>query len=116
MSRGVLAELTELKKIILENPNLRIAVLVEDDLCTGDYSWMYAPNVRCEIGEILDCDQEICEGKIYNDKIEFEEDIADSIMDKYAHLTDAEFNEKVREEMRNYAPYWETCILVYAGL
>ena len=116
MRRGVLNDTTELRKLILENPDLPIAVLVDDELCTGDYTWMYAPNVRCVIGEILDCEQEIDECKVYNDRIEFEEDLIDYLSFKCETISDIEFEDGVRKELELYEPYWKKCIMVWAGL
>ena len=46
----------ELKKLILENPDLPIVVLVGEESNGGDYPWVFCSSISFGIDEILDCD------------------------------------------------------------
>jgi len=103
-----------LKKLIAENPDLPLVVLVGDEANTGDYSYMFATSVSAEIGEILDCQQEIKDDVCFTDRDEFEEAIADGMSDSgdYDNLEDWEFEEIVAKKAAEYEPYWRKCILL----
>ena len=116
MSNSILADTTELRKMILKNPDMPIVVLVDEEVCTGDYCWTYAPNVGFRLDEILDCEQDIDECKVYHDRDELEDDIIDRFANVYPELSDSEFDEKVKEEMAKYEPYWRDCIMIWAGV
>ena len=66
----------ELKQLISEHPDYPIVVLCSYDVCGDDDScWWYAPEIWFSIGEILDCEQDINDEKVYTDKDDFEEDV-----------------------------------------
>ncbi len=52
----MLHDCSELRKFITENPELPIVVLVGDETNTGDYQYVYCTQVKCTIGEVLDCE------------------------------------------------------------
>ena len=107
----------ELKKLIAEHPNYPIVVLVNGELAADDsYYWWYAPNIRFTIGELLDCEQDINDEKIYSDRDEFEEDIryrleCSEFFDKW---DGDEFEMRVRETLEEYESYWIDVIAIYA--
>ena len=69
----------ELKELIAKYPDYPIVVLVDSEVVADDdYGWWYAPEIRFNIGEILDCEQDINDERVYVDRDEFEEDLADS--------------------------------------
>ena len=70
---GILADTTELRKLILEHPDYPICVLGSDELNSGDYGWMYATDISFGLGEILDYDQKLDEDYIFNDRNDFYE-------------------------------------------
>lgn len=113
---GILADTTELKKLILENPNYPIAVLGGDCLNGGDYSWMYATDIRFDLGEILDCDQPINDEIVYSDRDMFNEQLEEWLWEEYRDVTMTEdnFQKMLAEEKENYEPHWKKCILIYA--
>ena len=108
----------ELKELIAKYPNYPIVVLVGSEVVSDDYGWWYAPEIRFGIGEILDCEQDVNEEKVYVDRDEFEEDLADILSDNedYAEITDEEFDAIVKTELLKYEPYWRKVIQIYADV
>lgn len=66
---GILADTTELKKLIMEHPSYPIAVLCGENTNSGDYSWMYASDIQFKAGEILDCKQDVNDCMVFNDRV-----------------------------------------------
>ena len=112
---GVLQDTTELRRLLLEHPDLPIAILCDADVNTGDYSWMYAPGIRFNLGEILDCDQDIDECKVYYDRSDFEEDVINLLADD-PDIPEYKFDAEVQKELAKYEPYWKDCIFIWAGI
>lgn len=113
----------ELKELIAKYPNYPIVVLVDSEVVANDdYGWWYAPEIRFNIGEILDCEQDINDEKVYVDRDEFEEDLADILGDElsesgdYDEITDEEFDTIVKTELAKYEPYWKKVIQIYADV
>lgn len=109
----------ELKELIAKYPNYPIVVLVNSEVVADDYyGWWYAPEIRFNIGEIFDCEQDINDEKVYTDRDEFEEDLADVLIDSgnYDKFTDEEFNAVVRTELAKYEPYWKKVIQIRADV
>ena len=110
----------ELKKLIDEHPDYPIVVLCNYEVCADDceYYWWYAPNLSFSIGEILDCEQDINDERVYTDRDEFEEDLADRLYDSgdYDETTDEEFDAIVKTELAKYEPYWKNVIQIQADV
>ena len=53
---NVIKDIPELRKLIIENPELPICVLVNYEVVWDEYAYTYAPSVQVYIGEILDCE------------------------------------------------------------
>lgn len=117
---GILADTTELKKLILENPNYPIAILGGECLNGGDYSWVYASDIRFDLGEILDCDQPINDEIVYSDRDMFNEQLEEWLWDdmggndKDSKLNETVFEDALKELKAKYEPYWKKCIIIYA--
>ena len=76
------AQTDELKKLIAEHPDLPIVVLTNEDVVAGDdYGWWYAPKISFSLGELLDCEQDVNNEKVYVDRDDFEEDLRDIMCD-----------------------------------
>ena len=73
----------ELKKLILENPDLPIVVLADRDSSSGDYSWTYCSSISFNIDEILDCDFYDYDDAVFCDRDRLEEYIEDMLYDEY---------------------------------
>ena len=108
----------ELRKLITENPDLPIAVIVDPEVCGDDSMWWYAPDVRFDIGEILNCEQDVNDEKVFTDRIDFEETLADIMADDshYAVLNDDDFQKAVDEKLEEYEPYWTKVIQIKATI
>ena len=109
----------ELKKLIAEHPDYPIVVMVANEVVADDfYGWWYAPSLSFSIGEILDCEQDVNDEKVYEDRDDFEEDLADILGDSgdYDETTDEEFDKIVQEELKKYEPYWKKVIQIRADV
>jgi len=108
----------ELKKLIEEHPTYPIIVVCEAEVVADDSGWWYAPDLRFTIGEILDCEQEINNEKIYVDREEFEEDVQYFLecRDDFENVSDEEFENMLKAEIESYEPYWRDVIMINAGV
>ena len=109
----------ELKKLITEHPDYPIVVLCSNEVCADDdYNWWYAPDLYFSIGEILDCEQDINDERVYADRDEFEEDLIDILANSgdYDEATDEEFDAIVKAELAKYEPYWKKVIQIRADV
>lgn len=114
-----LKQTDELKELIAKYPDYPIVILCNYEVCNDDsYCWWYAPEIRFGIGEILDCEQDINDEKVYTDRDEFEEDLTDILADSgdYDETTDEEFDNIVKTELLKYEPYWKKVIQIYADV
>lgn len=110
----------ELKKLILENPDLPIVVLAGEDANIGDFPWMFCTNIFLSVEEIFDCDFYDDDGTVFTDRESLEEVIIDKIengdIDVDVDITDEdEFNKAVEREMEKCEPYWKKVIAIYAN-
>ena len=99
----IVKDSTELRKAIAENPELPIVVMASYEACIDDYYWTYCSFVRCEVGEVLDCECPWREGLVYSSHTDFEEDLADYLSDTVEgadKMSDEEF-ERVLEEQKS---------------
>ncbi len=113
------AQTDELKKLMAEYPDLPIVVIVNAEVVADDdYNWWYAPSITFSFGEILDCEQDVNDMKVYTDRDDFEEDLADILGDSgdYDETTDEEFDKIVQEELKKYEPYWKKVIQIRADV
>jgi hypothetical protein len=105
-----------IRKLILENPDLPILVLVGDDANKGEYAYEAVWDVEWDIGEFLDCQQRIDEGRIYTDREEFENDLELYLWNEAnKYIPEDEFETLLKRELEKYEPYWKRCIILYIG-
>ena len=105
-----------LKELINQYPTYPIVVLVNEEVVYDyGYSTWYAPEVYCYVGEILE-NQDINDERIFSDRDEFEEELADAYcdLDEFKNLTDEEFHDIILEKVKESDPYWKDCIIIYA--
>lgn len=115
----ITAQTDELKRLIAEYPDCPIVVMCNGEVCAGDeYRWWYAPSLSFDIGEILDCEQDIRDDRVYLDRDEFREDIEDTLasLSEYEKLTDKEFDAVVDKKLAEYDPYWKKVIEIRADV
>lgn len=110
---GVVHDTIELRKIIADNPDLPIAVMVGENAVSDEYNYTYCTDLRCYVGEVLDCTLPFGEGHLYEDRIEFQEDLenylCDITVDDYGSN---EFDQLVQARLAEYEPYWKKVIIV----
>lgn len=106
----------ELRKLIIENPELPLLVFAGDDLST-DYSYTACYKIKAAIGEFLDCQQTINDEYCYADRDEFAEDFADAYYDEHENFkgTEKEWDALMEKRIKEYDPYWKPCIILYAN-
>ena len=112
-----IAQSDELKKLIRENPDLPIVVMVDSEVCADDsFRWWFAPDIRFEVGDFLDCEQDVDDERVFDDKDDFEECLADRLGDggDYDETSDEEFDRIVAEKLKEYEPYWKKVIYIRA--
>ena len=113
------AQTDKLKKLIAEHPDLPIVVIVNAEVVADDdYNWWYAPDISFSLGEILDCEQDVNDMKVYTDRDDFKEDLQNILCDleEFENATDEEFDQAVKEQLADYEPYWKQVIQIRADV
>lgn len=104
----------ELKKLILENPDLPLVVLCGDEANTGYYGWMFCSSIRFGIEEILDCDYLDYNECVFTEREYLAEVVADRLIGEYEDRPEEEFDAAVDEKLAELEPYWTKVIAIYA--
>lgn len=104
----------ELRKLILENPDLPIVVLAGDEANNGEYIWMFCSYIRFCIEEILDCDYVASDDTVYTDRDALEDDIADDLYDEYSDKPQEEYEAAIQQRLAELEPFWTKVIAIYA--
>ncbi len=99
----------ELRKLILENPELPLLVFAGEE-CGGEYNYMICTRITAKIGEFLDCRQDVNDEYCFTDREMLEEQI--EIQSDF-NGTNEEFAAYIDARMKEYEPYWKPCIIVY---
>lgn len=114
---NIVKDSTELRKMIAENPELPIIIMASHEAVTEEFYWTYCSAVYCELGEILDCDCQWKEGMVYSSHTDFEEDLADYLLetvDGANKMTDEKFKHFLEVQKSVYDEYWHKAIIVKA--
>lgn len=108
-----------LKKMIINNPDLPILTLVSEEATSPDYAYALASVKRSEIGEVLDIPRGLpleppTDDKIYTSRDELEYDLRDIVADEeeYCCMSEEEFDSYIESRMNNYEEYWQPCIML----
>lgn len=112
-SAGYTYDTSELRRMIIENPDLPLVVFAGENVYSDDYASVLCADVRAYIDEILDYDQQVNEEKIYCDRTDFEDDLRIHLEDEFDG-NDKEFDEFATKKLSEYDPYWKKVIIVYA--
>lgn len=110
-----------IRQMLLDNPDLPIAFLVEVENFSGEYYSEFASSTHAEIGELLDCYQTVDDCRVFTDRDEFKEQLEDHIFwsdipdDLTKEETDAWIDDKLKEQLAEYDKYWKKCILITVG-
>ena len=106
-----------IRQMLLDNPDLPIAFLAEIENFSGEYHTEFASYAYADIGELLDCYQNVDECRIFTDRDDFEDQLRDQIWyDAPADLSKEETDKWVEAELTKqlaeYDKYWKKCILI----
>ena len=105
----------ELRKLILENPDLPIVVLASEDANCGSYYWMFCSSISFYITEILDCDFYDYDDAVFCDRDRLEEYIEDMLYDEYYKKSNEEYEEAIKNKLAEFEPYWTKVIAIYVS-
>lgn len=114
--QGILIDNTELKNLILENPDLPLLVFATEEANSGEWSAELA-SCRCSKGIVLDATKDCWlprDDRVYTDESDLEVDIQDTLADEeeYKTLSDEEFYKIVAEKAKALESYWKECIII----
>ena len=101
----------ELRKLVIENPDLPLLIFAGEDCNTGDYCYTTCSDCHAELGEFLDCMQEVKDERVYTAREDFQADLEDNYYDFDG--SDKEFEQFIENRMMEYEPYWRKCIILY---
>lgn len=106
-----------IRKMIAENPELPLIFIVTEEANNGDYSSVFTDCVHAEIGEFLDCCQEINNEICFTDRDKFEEEIFDNIevLTGYDDRSEEWYAQEAERIASLYDPYWKKCIIIQVG-
>lgn len=107
-------EADELRKLILENPDLPIVVLVGDDAASRDQCWTYCSSISFNIEEILDCDYVDDNDCVFVDRDSLKDHVENALYDEYCEKTDEEYEAAIKEKLAELEPYWVKVIAICA--
>lgn len=113
-SLGIVHDASELRKLIAENPDLPICVLVGREAATYEWAYTYCTDVRAHIGEILDCEVSTRGEYVITDRDDLKDALDDLYCDEYADLSDDEYDKAIEAKIAEYEPFWKKAIIVYA--
>lgn len=104
-----LNDTTELRKLIIENPDLPLIVFCGDECNDGDYCYEYVDVYNVSITELT----------IYDDywlsKDDYEDKLSDDLCDKeeYKYLSDEEYNKMIKQKIAETE--FVKAIVIYVG-
>lgn len=104
-----LEDTTELRKLIIENPNLSLLVFCGEEAYSGEFPYESNTNVRCDIQELT----------LYKDwwipKDEYEEQLRDDLCDEeeYKDMTDEEYDAMIDRKVNETG--FVKAIVIYVG-
>lgn len=104
----------ELRKLILENPDLPIVILANEDSVCDYFGWTFCSSISFHIDEILDCDYYDYDDMVITDRGRLEEVIEDRLYDEYCDKSEEEYEEAIKNKLAELEPYWKKVIAIYA--
>ena len=107
-------ETDELRKLILENPELPIVILANEDSVNSDCGWTFCSSISFYVEEILDCDYYDFNDEVFTDRDRLEEVIADNLYDEYCEKSEEEYEAVIKNKLAELEPYWKKVIAIYA--
>ena len=107
---GLLHSAEKLRQFIIDNPDLPLLIFAGEEANTGDYGYESCSYVSADVGEFLDCCQDVNEERCYYDREDFREDLEYQYDDFDG--SDEEFEQFIDKKMAEYDPHWKKCIIV----
>ena len=107
-SLNIATNTQELRKLIIENPDLPLLVFAGENAYIDDgiHSTICCSSARCELGEFLDCYvDEDHYGTVFTDR-----DYLSDVIEDYCEDKDDPYD---AERFHAYDPYWKKCIILY---
>lgn len=106
-SLNIATNTQELRKLIIENPDLPLLIFAgEDAYFDCGFAYTCCSSIWAELGEFLD--SYIEEGG--SDKIFCDRDELNDIVGDYYY---EESDDYIDEKIKSYDPYWKKCIILY---
>ena len=104
----------ELRKLILENPDLPLIVVARD----SEEEWTFCNKVAYAVGEILDCDYLDYGDHVFVDRDSLEEHVEEELYTNIqetsdGEVTDEDLAELVAKKLEELEPYWKKVIYIY---
>ena len=117
MPTGLVMRSDPIRKLILDHPDLPVVFMANEDANIGDYSLMFCTQAHAEVGEILDCWQDINPDVTYTSRDEFREAIDEHIygLTQYDDRSEDWYESEIKRIEKLYEPYWRPCILITVG-
>lgn len=108
----------ELRKLILENPDLPIVVLTHWEVCADDNGYWYGHSISFEINRLIKVVENSGDIVFFSDEEDFYDYVSYAIEYDYDYekMTDAEWQKTVEEKCKEYEPLWTKCIVIYSSL
>lgn len=98
---------TELRKLILGNPELPLQIFCGEDAWHDEYPYEQADASRAEVRELT----------LYNgwwlDKEDYEDELSDDLIEKYKNLSDKEYDQMIKQKVAETE--FVKAIVVYVG-
>ena len=115
LDNSLLHDASELRRLVMERPDLPIVVLAGEEASGCDYYWTYCCVVNVEIGWILDVKTPYDGDNVFNDKETFRDAVADALYsEETRQMSDKDYDAMVAAEIAKYEPHWREVIAVYA--
>ena len=111
---GLMHSGEQLRKLLLEYPELPVIVFANDSANSGDYACMSCMDISVEVGEFLDCQQEYNDCYCFTGRDEFRDEIAENVFFEQ-EITDEELERETERIFAEYEPYWKPCIIMTVG-
>lgn len=119
---NIVHDSTDLRKLIIDNPDLPIVIISNEESCIEDSVDTYMGKVNCYVCEILNAEVgSDCRGyyRVFDDRQDFEEELAILLEDElsdddFKSMSNDEFERLLQERMKEYEPYWTKAIVIKA--
>lgn len=101
----------ELLKLIKENPDLDVVVMVNTQELTYDYGYLLLEKIRAEVTDIYNSPDD---ETIYFDKEDIVEELRNYLAnnEEYANMSDEEYDKMCEEKAKDY--FYKKAIVIWA--